>query len=57
MANHLSRIIQEEESLLLQDNFPDEQILLVNVQNPWYADLVNYLATKQLPTYFSKVQR
>ena len=57
MADHLNRIIQEEESLPLQDNFFDEQLLLVNVQNPWYANLVNYLATKQLLAYLSKVQR
>ena len=31
VADHLSRIVQEEESLPLQDNFPDEQLLLVNV--------------------------
>ena len=46
VADHLSRIIQEEESLPLQDNFLNEQLLLVNVQTPWYAELVNYLETK-----------
>ena len=54
VANHLSRIVQEEESLPLQNNFPNVQLLLVNMQNPWYANLVNYLAIKQLPMYLSK---
>ena len=54
MVNHLTRIIYEEDSLPLQDSFPDDQLLAAGVQSPWYANLVNFLATKQLPEELCK---
>lgn len=57
VADHLSRVIHQEDALPLQDNFPDEQLLAIHDATPWYADLVNYLATKKIPDEFSKSQR
>ena len=49
VADHLSRILN---TLLIQapinEDFPDEHILAI-FKEPWYADIVNYLATGQLP--------
>ena len=42
-ADHLSRI-QAEDSQIINENFPDESILVVNCQPlPWYAHIINYL--------------
>ncbi|CAN6562799.1 unnamed protein product [Malus baccata var. baccata] len=48
VADHLSRLINsataEEDTLPLNENFPDEQLLAIQHKTPWFADLVNYLA-------------
>ncbi|KAM2179025.1 hypothetical protein ACFX1R_034045 [Malus domestica] len=57
VADHLSRLVREEEDLPIFETFPDEQLLFVQVSAPWYADLVNYLVTKQVPSTLNKFQR
>jgi hypothetical protein len=53
VADHLSRILDPNNSTPISDAFPDEQLFLAqhnsNHENstnqlPWYADIVNYLA-------------
>ncbi|CAN6566330.1 unnamed protein product [Malus baccata var. baccata] len=46
VADHLSRMVHNEESLLILETFPDEKLLSIKVSEPWYADLVNFLVTK-----------
>ena len=50
VADHLSRLVPESMSLVLPigDSFPDEQLFAI-VHYPWYADIVNYLVTGQIP--------
>ncbi|KAM2458103.1 hypothetical protein ACFX1W_006930 [Malus domestica] len=43
VADHLSRMVHNEESLPILETFPDEQLLSIKVSAPWYADIVNYL--------------
>ena len=52
VADHLSRLIIEssEEFLPLHDAFSDEQLFHI-FQLPWFADIVNYLATEQIPAH------
>jgi hypothetical protein len=39
----------------VHDSFLDEQLLEITPQGiPWYADIVNYLATGMVPSYWSK---
>ncbi|CAN6586191.1 unnamed protein product [Malus baccata var. baccata] len=57
VADHLSRLVREEESLPISETFLDEQLLSIEVSTPWYADLVNFLVSKQVPNTLSKVQR
>jgi hypothetical protein len=44
VADHLSKLLHEEEEdeLPLNENFPDEQLFAVEVQLPWYANIVNF---------------
>ncbi|CAM9000120.1 unnamed protein product [Rhodiola kirilowii] len=43
VANHLSRIIQEEEEGHITESFPDKHLYAVSTKVPWYASIVNYL--------------
>ncbi|KAH9697871.1 hypothetical protein KPL71_023794 [Citrus sinensis] len=55
VADHLSRLHFDTitETLPLNESFPDEQLMSVEVL-PWYADIVNYLITSQLPEHWTK---
>ena len=56
IAYHLSRlkrIAGTEKGTEITENFPDEQLLMLSVQTPWYADIVNYLACEVMPFEFS----
>ena len=59
VANHLSRLLHEEEGdeLPLNENFPDEQLFAVEVQLPWYANIVNYIMAKVFPLGMSSQER
>jgi len=55
VANHLSRIFLEASLIPVHDSFLDEQLLEIKPQEiPWYADIVNYLATGKVLSYWSK---
>ena len=55
VADHLSRILvsYENNQTPIDESFPDEQLMHVS-QIPWYADIVNYLVTDQVPSHWSK---
>ncbi|XP_022873105.1 uncharacterized protein LOC111392056, partial [Olea europaea var. sylvestris] len=57
VADHLSRLIHERETLPLQESFPDEQLLLVTDTSPWFADIVNYLVTKKISSDLTTARR
>ena len=58
VADHLSRLVPESTShdLPIGDSFPDEQLFAL-VYCPWYADIVNYLVTGQLPPQWTSQQK
>ncbi|MGH2162394.1 hypothetical protein, partial [Enterococcus faecalis] len=58
MADHLSRLEFKDNSshLPICETFPDEQLLAIN-SCPWFADIVNYLATGQVPSQWSPQER
>jgi hypothetical protein len=58
VADHLSRLDFEDHttSLPIPDSFPDEQLFAVSTC-PWYADIVNYLSTGQLPKHWTPQDR
>ncbi|PKI53549.1 hypothetical protein CRG98_026094, partial [Punica granatum] len=43
MADHLSQLVRDEEPLPISDSFPDEHLFSVQGEEPWYADLVNFV--------------
>ena len=60
IADHLSRLektAEKEKETKIEENFPDEQLFLLSVQIPWYADIVNYLACGVMPLKFKYQQR
>ncbi|CAN6712678.1 unnamed protein product [Malus baccata var. baccata] len=56
VADHLSHMVHNEESLPIVETFPDEQLLSIKVSEPWYADLVNFMVSKQIPSTFTRPQ-
>ncbi|KAL0373251.1 UNVERIFIED_CONTAM: Retrovirus-related Pol polyprotein from transposon.6 [Sesamum calycinum] len=57
VADHLSRLINEEDSTPLKDEFPDEHLFTTQRTTPWYADLVNFLTTHTLPNDLSREKK
>ena len=58
VADHLSRLVSESSShsIPIGDSFPDEQLFAI-VHCPWYADIVNYLVTGQIPPQWTSQQK
>ena len=58
VADHLSQLVPESTShgLPIGDSFPDEQLFAL-VHCPWYADIVNYLMTGQIPPQWTSQQK
>lgn len=61
VADHLSRIVQDKvEHVDIKERFPDEQLFRVQTSSqelPWYADIVNYLVTREFPADMPKAKR
>ena len=60
IADNLSRLektTEKKKEIEIAENFPNEQLFLLSVQTPWYANIVNYLACGVLPLEFSYQQR
>ena len=57
VADHLSHLVHNEEQLPIPEAIPDEQLMSMEVSEPWYADLVNFLVSKQVPSTLNKNQR
>ncbi|GJS42333.1 reverse transcriptase domain-containing protein [Tanacetum coccineum] len=50
-ADHLSRIKNDETSddSKVDDNFPRETLMKININKPWFADFANYLVGNIIP--------
>jgi hypothetical protein len=57
VADHLSRLVLEEDHIPLVETFPDEQLFGIQVSEPWYADIANFIVSKQIPDTISHAQR
>jgi hypothetical protein len=50
MADHLSRLqFEESTELPINDYMRDDTLLKVSTTNPWYANIVNYIAAGSIP--------
>ncbi|RDY05462.1 Retrovirus-related Pol polyprotein, partial [Mucuna pruriens] len=47
VADHLSKVEKESDSMPIQDEFPDEHLLHINMPTPWFADICNFVAASQ----------
>ena len=58
VADQLSLLVSKTtfEELPIGDTFPDEQLFSL-VHCPWYADIVNYLMTGQIPSQWTSQQK
>jgi len=53
VTDHLSRILNAPiETIPINEDFSDEHIFMM-CKEPWYADIVNYLATGRTPSNWS----
>ena len=55
VVDHLSRLEGLRDKVQVNDNFPDEQLLVIRDTKtvPWFSDYVNYLVAKVIPPDFS----
>ncbi|KAK4400860.1 Retrovirus-related Pol polyprotein from transposon.6 [Sesamum angolense] len=57
VADHLSRLVTNNDPSPLNDEFPDEHLHIVRGITPWYADLVNLLVIGTLPRDLSRARK
>ena len=53
MADFLSRLHNTGEVVPILDSFPNEHLFAISFITPWYADIANYLSSRQLPPSMS----
>ena len=55
VADNLSQLEGPRDEVQVNDDFPDEQLVAIgDTKNvPWFADYVNYLVAKVIPSDFS----
>ncbi|CAM8997225.1 unnamed protein product [Rhodiola kirilowii] len=56
VADHLSRLVRDEEPGAITETFPEEHLFALSSKPPWYAPIVNYLVGGTFPPSFSKAQ-
>jgi hypothetical protein len=57
VADHLSRLIVDftEVAIPISETFPNEQLMHIAYNPaPWFADIVNYLVTGQMPLHWGR---
>ncbi|KAK4394021.1 Retrovirus-related Pol polyprotein from transposon opus [Sesamum angolense] len=57
VADHLSRLIREEDDTPICDSFPGERLFKMQGTDPWYSVIVNYLVAHTLPIDLSRAQK
>jgi hypothetical protein len=60
VADHLSRLVVDfnDDVVPIAETFPDEQLMHISqIPAPWFADIVNYLVTAQIPSHWTKQDR
>ena len=59
VVDHLSWLEGPRDEVPVDDNFPDEQLLVIEDTKPipWFADYVNYLVAKIIPPDFNYQQK
>ena len=53
VADFLSRVPKTDDTLTVDDQFPEEHLFAVVFKTPWYVDVANYLAVRKLPRHLT----
>lgn len=53
MEDFLSRLHLPGEIVPVSDNFLDEHLFSITLKNPWFADIANYLSSKNFLSHFT----
>ena len=53
VTDFLSRVPKTDDTLTVEDQFPDEHLFAVAVKTPWYTNVANYLAVGKLPKHLT----
>ena len=53
VAEFLSRVPKTDDTLTVDDQFPEKHLFIVAVKTPWYANVENYLAMGKLPRHLT----
>ncbi|CAM8904949.1 unnamed protein product [Rhodiola kirilowii] len=56
VADHLSRLVREEDAGQITETFPDEHLYAISGKLPWFAPIVNYLVGGKFPPSYSRAQ-
>ena len=57
VADFISRIISTDESLHVDDAFPDEHLFSISTNVPWFADVANYLVAEKFPWHMTPKEK
>ena len=59
VTDHLSRLEGAKDDVPVNDEFPDKKLLAIEDKRavPWFADFVNYLVAKVIPSEFNYQQK
>ena len=57
VADFLSWLQTLDDPAAIDDSFLDEHLFLLTTQNPWYADIANYLTIGRTPPHFFAKER
>ena len=55
--DHLSRLELGEEPTDLEDNLPDVQFLSIHIEDDYFADIIEFLKTRNAPAEYNEKQR
>ncbi|CAM8934116.1 unnamed protein product [Rhodiola kirilowii] len=56
VADHLSRLVREEDVGQITETFPDEHLYAISGKMPWFAPLVNYMVGGKFPPSYCRAQ-
>ena len=57
VVDFLSQLYVPNDHVAIDNSFLDENLFILLTQNPWYADIANYLTTRKMLAYFSTKER
>jgi hypothetical protein len=57
VSDFLSRLIHTCDNTPVDDDFPDENLFSIYTYIPWYADVANYLVTRNIPHNLSSREK